>query len=78
MAHEKTTKHTCNNGRGPVFGRKTEGCPRCDELIAGAAPVVWYGTARERDALDARRVDEIRNHNCRKSGCSVVCTYGDW
>ena len=31
-----TTKHTCG---GPAFGRKTPGCPRCDELIAGAAPV---------------------------------------
>jgi hypothetical protein len=35
------TKHTCNGGNGPVFGRKTPGCPRCDELLAGAKPVVW-------------------------------------
>ena len=30
-----STKHTCN---GPTFGRLTPGCPRCDELAAGAAP----------------------------------------
>lgn len=27
------TQHTCG---GPKFGRKTRGCPRCDELLAGA------------------------------------------
>ena len=30
-----TTKHTCG---GPVFGRRTAGCPRCEELPAGATP----------------------------------------
>lgn len=30
--------HTCG---GPKFGRKTPGCPRCDQLINGAAPVRW-------------------------------------
>lgn len=34
----RTTRHTCG---GPVFGRKTPGCPRCDELLAGAEPVRW-------------------------------------
>lgn len=29
----KATKHTCG---GPVFGKRTAGCPRCDELAAGA------------------------------------------
>lgn len=27
------TKHNCG---GPVFGKRTEGCPRCDELAAGS------------------------------------------
>ncbi|MFI6981539.1 hypothetical protein ACIBSV_23490 [Embleya sp. NPDC050154] len=76
MADEKTTKHTCNDGRGPVFGRKTPNCPRCDELANGAAPVKWTWTSRRDD--DARRAAEIRNHNCRTSGCSVICTFGDW
>lgn len=30
------TLHTCNDGCGPDFGRLTQGCPRCDELRAGA------------------------------------------
>lgn len=43
----KTTKHSCNEGNGPVFGRKTAGCSRCDELLAGAKPVVWNTRAKQ-------------------------------
>ena len=68
-----TTQHTCG---GPAFGRKTPGCPRCDELLAGAAPVQWAGSIRRQD--DERRAAEIRAHDCRKSRCAVVCTFGDW
>lgn len=34
------TQHTClkPGQRSPAFGRKTPGCPRCDELLAGAEP----------------------------------------
>jgi hypothetical protein len=35
------TAHTCPlppGRKSPAFGRKTPGCPRCDELLAGAAP----------------------------------------
>lgn len=32
------TLHTCNDGNGPKGGVKTPGCPRCDELLAGATP----------------------------------------
>ena len=67
-----TTKHTCG---GPVFGRKTPGCPRCDELLAGAAPVRWSITRR---ADDAERAAAIRAHDCAQSGCSFVCTAFDW
>ena len=42
---EKVTKHTCNDGDGPHFGKKTAGCPRCDELMAGVAPREWRGQA---------------------------------
>jgi hypothetical protein len=52
----KTTKHTCG---GPVFGRKTPGCPRCDELLAGAPAVQWANSTR-RD--DEQRCREIRAH----------------
>ena len=48
------TKHTCNGDRPPVFGRKTPGCARCDELLAGAAPVTWSRqAARFSDASTA-------------------------
>lgn len=68
-----TTKHTCG---GPVFGRRTPGCPRCDELIAGAEPVKW--SQRLQKEQDQRYMDEIRNHDCKKSGCGPVCTFGEW
>jgi hypothetical protein len=72
MAWKKstTTKHTCG---GPVYGRKTPGCPRCDELIAGAAPVQWHKATRF-----SYTIDEIRSHDCKKSGCLPICTFGDW
>jgi hypothetical protein len=72
-----TTKHTCG---GPAFGRLTAGCPRCDELAAGAAPVVQPWRKRESD--DARRCREIAEHfagECHRSGgCGPVCTFGEW
>lgn len=69
------TKHTCG---GPVFGRLAPAgqCERCDELRASAKPVVWQGTQRRKD--EERRVREIRAHDCKKSGCGPVCTFGDW
>lgn len=77
---ERATRHTCG---GPVFGRKTPGCPRCDELLAGAAPIVQAWRQREtRAQADARRSTEIRDHfrseKHRSGGCGPVCTYGDW
>lgn len=70
-----TTKHTCG---GPVFGKKTAGCPRCDELIAGAKPVVW----NVRPSQDAQRVLEIRahfsSHKHLSGGCGPCCTFGEW
>lgn len=66
-----TTKHT----HQVVFGRRVEGCPRCAELAAGAEPVRWQPTSRQQDA---QRAAEIRAHDCKASGCSIVCTFGDW
>ena len=78
----KTTAHSCG---GPVFGRKTPGCPRCDELLAGAAPVVWGNGWQDATARrlgfrndDARRTYEIRHHDCAVRGCGSVCTFGEW
>jgi hypothetical protein len=84
-----TTKHTCG---GPAFGRKTPGCPRCDELLAGAAPVVWAGMARQArcqtpgcGGLVERaewgttcRTCQIRAHDCTARNCGTVCTAFDW
>jgi hypothetical protein len=64
-----TTQHTCG---GPVFGRKTAGCPRCDELIAGAAPVQWATRP------DPRMLMAVAKHDCRVSRCAHVCTFGEW
>lgn len=68
-----TTRHTCG---GPAFGRKTPGCPRCDELLAGAAPVTWNVSRRATD--ESRQIAAIRAHDCRVSRCAAVCTFGDW
>lgn len=68
-----TTKHTCG---GPVFGKKTPGCPRCDEMIAGAPAVKWNKVRQASN--DMQRVREIRAHDCKMSKCGVVCTFGDW
>jgi hypothetical protein len=70
------TKHTCG---GPSFGRLTAGCPRCDELAAGAQPRAWRMSAREEDR---RRCAEIAEHFAsarhRSGGCGPVCTFGEW
>lgn len=74
------TKHTCNAGRGPVFGKRTSGCPRCDELAAGAPPVAWRGSASRafRSGQAARELKAIREHDCARNGCGPICTAFDW
>lgn len=64
-----TTTHTCG---GPSFGRRTPGCPRCDELLAGAEPVRW-ASRPSRGTTTA----SVRSHRCTPS-CGPVCTYGEW
>lgn len=59
-----------------VFGRRVAGCPRCAELDAGAPPVEGWGARRQR--LERQHREDIRNHNCQRSGCGPVCTFGDW
>lgn len=77
------TRHTCG---GPAFGRLTQGCPRCDELAAGAAPVTWKNSARERARRDAEDAAYRREHFAsarhknpsHRDWCGPVCTFGDW
>ena len=80
----RTTKHTCG---GPSFGRKTAGCPRCDELLAGAAPVVQAWRKQPTRAQDdAQRSADSRTHfaSARHNDpshslwCGRVCTFGEW
>ena len=68
------TKH--NDECTMAFGRKSkEGvCPRCDELRNGAEPRKGWG--RREPVRDWR--EEIRNHDCEKSGCGPVCTAFEW
>lgn len=71
----KTTKHTCG---GPSFGRKTPGCPRCDELLAGAAPVAQaWRNKPTRAQEDAMLAAAIRNH-VHTARCSTQCSAGQW
>lgn len=70
-AGEKVTKHN----HQVIFGRREPGCPRCTELDAGAKPVRWALSRREQDE---QRAAEIRDHDCKSAGCSIVCTFGDW
>lgn len=63
------------HNHAPRFGMKFDGCPRCDELKAGAAPVSWNLT---RKLSDAQRVADIRAHDCKASHCGPVCTFDDY
>ena len=60
-----------------AFGRKDPNCPRCQELLKGAAPRKGWNISNRRDE-EARRICDIKNHDCEKSHCGPVCTYGDW
>lgn len=63
-----------------VFGRKDPNCPRCVDLVQGAAPRQWASTRRQEN--DRRRCTEIRehfqSHKHLSGGCGPVCTFGDW
>lgn len=83
MRTSEPTRHTCcAPGRGPGFIR-TAGCPRCDELTAGAPARQQPWRRRETRAQeDARRAAEIRAHfnseRHRSGGCGPCCTFGEW
>jgi hypothetical protein len=59
-----------------AFGKKDPKCPRCVELINGAQPrKAWDYLSKQNEA---NRIQAIREHDCKKSGCGPVCTFGDW
>ena len=69
------TKHTCN---GPTFGRLTPGCPRCDELAAGAAPRRWHGARRETAAEREAFRRDLREAMAKAERDGIPCTFGEW
>lgn len=77
-----STRHNCG---GPVFGRKTPGCPRCDELLAGAPPraAPWVESI-ERNRHYAEQDKRDRETHFAPGGphargdCGPVCTAFDW
>lgn len=84
MAATKHSTDCCEPGRGPGF-RRTPGCPRCEELTAGAAPRAAVFTPRNRAAEDAARRADWDAHlkSARHLGdgpgcCGSVCVYMDW
>ena len=79
MANFNTHTHRLN------FGKKVDGCPRCNELAAGAEPVSWSGSSdRGRTARDEEM--RRRSHQAHfapngphaRGACGPVCTFGDW
>lgn len=72
------TKHTCTDRPSPPFGRKTPGCPRCDELLAGAEPVRWNTEhQRQRDRANAeqegRRLAQERARDLIRAQLPTCC-----
>jgi hypothetical protein len=70
-----TITHTCG---GPKFGRRTAGCPRCDELSTGAEPVRGWGFAkREQERLRCVAIHRhYRTDECSRQ-CGPVCVRFD-
>lgn len=80
----KNTKHTCG---GPVWGKKTPGCPRCDELLAGAPARQLsdqHAWALNKAVEDRKAYDMARKAHFAPDGphvrgeCGPVCTAFDW
>jgi len=74
------TQHNCNDGAEPFFGKKTPGCPRCDELLNGAPvrKLGWVERKKQRDE-DARRRREFmrRHYESEAHRNETVCTAFD-
>ena len=74
----KPTKH--NRACQRVFGRYDKTCPRCLELMQGAPARNGWQTSYFAAKAENERGElvAIKNHDCKKSGCAPVCTFGDW
>ncbi len=61
-----------------VFGRKDATCPRCQELLRGAAPIQWRGAWRKEQ--EQRQIAAINTHDftaCARTN-GGVCTHFDY
>jgi len=74
------TKHTCNDGAGPSFGRLAPRleCKRCDELRFGAPARKWNCTAADADRARSASITAHFAPNGGHERCGPVCTFGDW
>lgn len=79
------TKHSCQPEQR-AFGRRAEGCPRCDELKNGAPARDGWQKAYFGRKAEERRQSELMDQNVRNGLCvcgarkghAVVCTFGEW
>lgn len=71
---EKKVVHSDTCSR--VFKNYDKTCPRCIELSNGAASRSGWG--QNRRLKDEQRIQAIRSHDCKKSGCMSVCVAFDW
>lgn len=71
---ELQTRH--NDDCQRVFRNYDPRCPRCAELASGAQPRAGWGARKHRE--EANALTAIKNHNCNRSNCGPVCTFGDW
>lgn len=71
---ENKTIHKTDCGR--AFKNYDKTCARCLELMNGAKPREGWGDWKRKEEM--RQIQAIRNHDCKRSNCNVVCTFGDW
>jgi hypothetical protein len=65
-----------------IFGRRVDGCARCQELADGA-PVRSWNRRRFLASYEQQRIREIDSHFApggrhARDACGPVCTFGDW
>ncbi len=78
MSHKP---HITKHNHQVVFGRREVDCPRCAELLAGAAPRDgWQKQYYSRKRQDEQaRLTAIRNHDFAACAAkNIVCTCFDW
>lgn len=69
-----STKHSSTCRR--AWSHLDATCPRCIELTNGAPARRGWNDHRRRQDEQHRR--DIRHHDCTRSQCGPVCTYGEW